>query len=249
MKRFGPILLLALAPCLGPAFGSAEADAQTAGSPGGGGPAAGSSASAATCTGLTAPPPSDQAVACVQWVYDQSRTFQASFQQVFTVKAYATEKRSDGQVVFQKPGKMLWTYNNPQNNRVVSDGALIKVYEANNQQMYEQAIDKSQYPAALSFLTGTGRLTDTFDFDLQKGDQYGFTGGYVLVATPKQPTPAYSRVLFYVDTATSQVRRVMIIDGQGNRNRFDFNDPQFNVPVPPDTFRYTPPPGTTVVHP
>jgi outer membrane lipoprotein carrier protein len=239
MKRFEPILLLALATCLAPAFGSAEADAQTTGS----------GASAATCTGLTAPPARDQAVACVQWVYDQSRTFQASFQQVFTVKAYATEKRSDGHVVFQKPGKMLWTYNNPQNNRVVSDGSLIKVYEANNQQMYEQAIDKSQYPAALSFLTGTGRLSDTFDFELQPGDQYHFTGGYVLVATPKLPTAAYSKVLFYVDTATSQVRRVMIVDGQGNRNRFDFSDPQFNVPVPPDTFRFTPPPGTTVVHP
>ena len=61
-----------------------------------------------------------------------------------------------------------------------------------------------------------------------------FPGGYVLVGTPKQPTPAYSKVLFYVDTATSQVRRVMVIDGQGNRNRFDFVSPRVNEPVAPD---------------
>jgi outer membrane lipoprotein carrier protein len=240
MKRFAPILLFALAAsamALGP-----EAKAQEAT------PAA-PTANAAACTGLSAAPSRDQAVACVQWVYDQSRTFQASFQQLFTVKAYATEKRSSGQVIFEKPGKMLWKYDNPQNNRVVSDGALIKVYEANNQQMYEQAMEKSQYPAALSFLTGTGKLSDSFDFDVQPGNKFGFGGGYVLVGTPKQPTPAYSKVLFYVDTGTSQVRRVMIIDGQGNRNRFDFSNPQFNTAVPPDTFRYTPPPGTTVVHP
>ena len=36
----------------------------------------------------------------------------------------------------------------PAGNRVVSDGATLKVYEAANKQMFEQSIDKSQYPAA-----------------------------------------------------------------------------------------------------
>ena len=185
----------------------------------------------------------------MQWVYDQSRTFQASFQQLFTVKAYATEKTSSGTVTFEKPGKMLWRYDRPQNNRVVSDGTLMKIYEATNQQMYEQPMEKSQYPAALSFLTGTGKLADSFAFDVVPGDKVAFPGGYALVGTPKEPTPAYSKVMFYVDLGTSQVRRVMIIDGQGNRNRFDFVNPQFNVPIPPDTFRYVPPTGTTIVRP
>jgi outer membrane lipoprotein carrier protein len=240
MKSLAPIVLLA--------FGALGATVTPLGS-GAYAQEAPPPASAATCTGLSAAPARDHAVACVQWVYDQSRTFQASFQQLFTVKAYATEKRSSGKVIFEKPGKMLWKYDNPQDNRVVSDGSLIKVYEANNQQMYEQAMDKSQYPAALSFLTGTGKLSESFDFDVQGGAKFGFSGGYVLVATPKEATPAYTKVLFYVDTATSQVRRVMIIDAQGNRNRFDFTNPQFNVAVPPDTFRYTPPAGTTVVRP
>jgi outer membrane lipoprotein carrier protein len=45
------------------------------------------------------------------------------------------------------------------------------------------------------------------------------------------------------------VRRVMIIDGQGNRNRFDFDDAKMNQPVPPESFKYTPPPGTSIIHP
>jgi outer membrane lipoprotein carrier protein len=239
MKRFTPALLVALAASAIPASHTSEARAQAAPPP----------ASAATCIGLSATPGVDQAVSCVQWVYDQSRTFQSAFQQQFTVKAYATQKSSSGQVYFEKPGKMLWKYDNPQNNRVVSDGAVIKVYEANNQQMYEQAIEKSQYPAALSFLTGTGSLTSSFNFTLTPGAQLGFSGGYVLVGAPLQATPAYSKVLFYVDLGTSQVRRVMIIDGQGNRNRFDFVNPQFNLAISPGTFQYTPPPGTTIVRP
>jgi outer membrane lipoprotein carrier protein len=244
MNRFLPgLVLFAAAAAAIPATLSSDACAQ------GMGGATPPAASAAACIGLTAPPQVDQAVACVQWVYDQSRTFQASFEQQFTVKAYATQKSSSGDVFFEKPGKMLWRYSNPPNNRVVSDGAVIKVYEANNSQMYEQAMGKSQYPAALSFLTGTGNLAQAFDFTLMPGTQLGFPGGYVLVGAPKQPTPAYSKVLFYVDLGTSQVRRVMIIDGQGNRNRFDFNNPQFNLTVAPGLFQYTPPPGTTIVRP
>ena len=115
--------------------------------------------------------------------------------------------------------------------------------------MYQQPILQSQYPMALSFLTGTGKLADNFDFELMSGQTMKFPGGDVLVGTPKQATAAYAKVLFYIDAATSQVRRVLIIDGQGNRNRFDFANPRINEPVPPGEFAFTPPPGTTIIHP
>jgi len=194
-------------------------------------------------------PAVDQAVRDVQAFYDKSNTFKSEFQQKFWVKAYNQEKSSHGRVTFAKPGKMDWVYDDPKDNRVVSDGTVIKVYEAANKQMYEQPVDKSQYPAALSFLTGTGRLVDAFDFTLVSGDEMKFPGGYVLIGAPKQATAAYSKVLFYVDSATSQVRRVMIIDGQGNRNRFDFVTPRVNDPVTPAEFSFTPPAGTSIVRP
>jgi outer membrane lipoprotein carrier protein len=190
-----------------------------------------------------------QAVANVQSFYDRSTTFKADFRQKFTAKAYNHEQASHGHVTFAKPGKMDWHYDDPANNRVVSDGSIIKVYEANNKQMYEQHVDKSQYPVALSFLTGSGKLSDAFDFQLFPGETMNFPGGQVLVGTPKQASPDASKVLFYVDTATSQVRRVMIIDGQGNRNRFDFDNPKINEPVADAQFQFTPPAGTSIVHP
>ena len=200
---------------------------------------------------IPASPNVNQVVNCVQTVYDQSQTFTSHFSQQFWVKAYNQTKASSGHVTFVKPGKMSWTYEDDQSkgNRVVSDGTTVKVYEANNKQMYEQPLDKSQYPAALSFLTGTGKLADSFNFELHTGEEMKFPGGMVLVGTPKQPTPAYSKVLFYVDTGTSQILRAMIIDMQGNRNRFDFDSAKVNQQVPPETFKYTPPPGTSIIHP
>lgn len=188
-------------------------------------------------------------VNAVQNFYNRTTSFQSDFDQEYWVKLHNVKKTSHGHVTFAKPGKMDWVYDEPQGNRVVSDGTTLRVYEAANRQMYEQKVSASQYPAALSFLTGQGKLTDSFDFELFDGKQFNFEGGSVLVGTPKTPTPAYQKVLFYVDQQTSQVRRVMVIDGQGNRNRFDFKNPKVNLPVVPTQFNFVPPAGTSIVRP
>jgi outer membrane lipoprotein carrier protein len=200
------------------------------------------------------PPPASpeetaKVVTQVQAFYEKTQTFTSDFAQEFTVKAYNQKKQSRGHVVFAKPGKMDWVYADPKDNRIVSDGEKLKVYEAANMQMYEQAVQKSQYPAALGFLTGQGKLDDSFKFQMFDGALMSFPGGWILVGTPKTPTTAYEKVLFYVDKGTSQVRRVLIIDGQGNKNRFDFLNPKVNETVAATQFTFTPPPGTTVIRP
>ncbi|HWL86471.1 MAG TPA: outer membrane lipoprotein carrier protein LolA [Polyangiaceae bacterium] len=211
---------------------------------------------AAPAQPAAAPVPSvGQAVTKVQQFYDKTTSFKANFNQEFFVKAYDQRKKSHGKVTFAKPGKMDWVYEDPKDNRVVSDGAILRVYDASNHQMYEQPVDKSQspgassYPVALSFLTGQGKLTDSFTFEIAGGDKMAFPGGYVLIGTPITANPAYVKVFFYVDAQTSQVRRVMVLDGQGNRNRFDFENPRINEPVTADQFKFTPPPGTQVIKP
>jgi outer membrane lipoprotein carrier protein len=196
-----------------------------------------------------APPTAAEVATRVQAFYNQTRTFNATFQQDYTVKAYNTKKHSSGRVVFEKPGKMSWTYDQPNGNRVVSNGTVLKVYEKENQQMYEQPLDKSQYPAALAFLMGSGDLQKTFSLRLLDSKRMKFEGGYVLEGTPRQATPAYQKVLIYVDSATAQVRRMLILDAQGNRNMFTFDSPVVNVPVAPTEFTFEPPPGTQILHP
>ena len=191
----------------------------------------------------------DALVTKVQAFYDKTTSYHCDFTQEFWVKAYNQKKSSRGKVVFAKPGKMHWSYDDPKDNKVISDGMQLKVYEAANKQLYEQGIDKSQYPAALSFLTGNGKLSDHFNFELFEGEAMNFPGGSVLVGAPKQATAAYQKVIFYVDKQTAQVRRVMVLDAQGNRNRFDFQNPRVNDAVPPNHFTFTPPPGTSIVRP
>lgn len=184
----------------------------------------------------------------VQDFYDKTKTYQAGFKQRYWIKKYNKYKNSNGQVVFEKPGKMSWRYKN-NGNRVVSDSKKIKVFEAEEKQMYEQDIDKSQYPAALAFLTGSGSLRKAFRLRKLDSKRMKFEGGYVLLGKPRKPTPAYTKVLFYIDAKTSQVRRVMLIDAEGNRNTFDFISATANKAAPKGEFEFTPPAGTKIIKP
>ena len=196
-----------------------------------------------------AAPSADEIAKRVQTFYDTTKTFKADFKQEYTIKVQNVKKASTGKVVFEKPGKMSWTYDAPNGNRVVSDGKTIKVYEKENEQMFETPVKNSQYPAALAFLMGTGNLTKDFSFRMLDAAQMKFEGGYVLEGTPKEATPAYQKIILYVDQATNQVRRVLILDAQGNKNRFEFNSAVANQTVEKKEFEFTPPAGTKTVKP
>ena len=239
-EAFAALVVLASALALGVSPGDAAAQAEAGEPP----PPV---ASASTPTPVS--PEALRIVRRVQGFYDQTRTFKADFKQEFTVRAHGQKKASEGSVVFAKPGKMSFTYKEPNGNRVVSDGHVLKIYERENQQMFEQPVDKSQYPAALSFLMGQGNLEASFRFRVLDAGVLHFEGGYVLEGAPSAPTPAYQKVLLYVDGATYQVRRVLILDAQGNRNRFDFSSPSVNTETSASDFELTPPAGTQIVQP
>jgi outer membrane lipoprotein carrier protein len=238
--RTATLALAVAALCSSLALASSDAVAQ---------PAVVTGTPAAPAAPAASLPSADAIVTKVQAFYDQTASFKSEFKQTFYVKAYNVTKRSHGNVIFSKPGKMDWSYDDPAGNRVVSDGTTLHVYEAANNQVFDQPVNASQYPAGFSFLTGQGKLSASFDFEAKDGTSMGFPGGYVLVGTPKTPTAAYQKVLFYVDEQTYQIRRVLILDGQSNRNTFDFVAPSVNQPVDPNQFVFVPPPGATVVHP
>ena len=108
---------------------------------------------------------------------------------------------------------------------------------------------KSQYPAALAFLVGGGNLKKSFKLRKLDAKQMHFEGGWVLLGVPKKPTPAYQKIILFVDAQTAQVRRVILLDAQGNTNRFTFINPQINKKIPPGEFKFSPPPGTQVIKP
>lgn len=193
----------------------------------------------------------DAVAAAVQGFYDQTRDVSAAFFQTYVNKVYQRTDRSQGKVVFKKPGMMRWDYAQPNGKVIASDGKMLRVYEpgeaGESGQVVVRDISGSQLPQAMSFLMGTGRLADDFTFRLLDSAREGFPTGDVLELKPKVPSAQYDRILFYVERTPALrglVRRLLIIDANGNRNRFDFSAFKFNGGVPAQQFNWQPPAGT-----
>jgi outer membrane lipoprotein carrier protein len=197
-----------------------------------------------------------QIAATVQSFYDQTKDLSASFFQTYVNKVYDRTDRSQGKVIFKKPGRMRWDYAKPNGKIIVAAGGKFTLFEPGDEpgdqgQVIEQNFNQSDLPQAMAFLMGTGKLADDFDFHLLDAAREGYPNGQVLELKPRKPNPHFERLLFYVETNPSLrglVRRLVIIDATGNRNRFDFSEFKFNTGTPDSTFTWKPPANARRVH-
>ena len=183
-------------------------------------------------------------------VFQPIQLFRARFDQSYTAKIHGTKKKSKGVLYVKKPGKLSLSYHEPNKNRAVSDGTTLKVYEHDNQQMFIRQVKNTEYPGAFSFILGKG-LRQSFTFRFHNTSKW--EGGPVLIGTPRTANPGYKQVLFYVDKDLLAkgdlgcIRRVLVIDAQGNRNRFDFVHAEEPAAIPDKWFDFEPPPNTEIV--
>jgi len=197
-----------------------------------------------------------EAVSAVQTFYDQTRDVSADFFQTYVNKLYDRTDRSRGHVVFKKPGKMRWDYAKPNGKVIVASAGKLLVYEPGEEpgekgQVFEQSFAEADLPQAMAFLLGTGKLIDDFNVRLLDAAREGFPTGQVLELRARKPSAHFDRILFYVERASALrglVRRMVIVDASGNRNRFDFSTFKFNASAPESTFEWRPPADARRVH-
>jgi outer membrane lipoprotein carrier protein len=208
-------------------------------------PVAGSGSGGATASRL----PAGSVVERVQKRYDAARDFRAKFTQTLTSVAVNRKTQSAGEVLLKKPGLMRWNYQSPEEKMYLSDGRLLWLYEPEDQQAFKQDLKTSQLPAALVFLTGTGKLSEQFEISLlaAKDVRVGAPRDYVLSLLPRQAQPQIKTILFVVDPGSFDVRETIITDSQGNQNDLLFSDIRTNTRIPAETFHWTPPSGVRVV--
>src|SRR4051812_44646644 len=140
-------------------------------------------------------------VAEVQKRYDGAADFRARFTQTLTSAALGRKTNSSGEVTFKKPGRMRWDYEKPDKSSYITDGGVLWLYEPDDKQAFKQDLKTSQLPAALSFLTGKGKLAAEFDIAfVANGNGNGAKPGpdYVLSLSPKTPQAQVKTIQFVV---------------------------------------------------
>lgn len=182
----------------------------------------------------------------VQNYYNQVKSFQAKFKQVFTKKFHGDQPEETGIVYIKKPGYMLWDYLAPSKKMFLIDGKKAWMYEPESKQALWRDVKDSSLPTPVKFLWGQGKLTDEFHVKLIPNSKFAGKNQRVLKLLPRRRSPHYKSVLFVIDSRGA-VAASLVYDHEGNRNRIDFSAIETNKPMDDKKFMFTPPKGVQVL--
>ena len=190
----------------------------------------------------------ERTVAAVQDRYESIRDLSARFEQTMRSVALGgampgSVAKSKGSVTFAKPGKMRWSYEEPEPSLVVSDGRVLSIYDPTRRELQRFAVGEGYLSgAAIQFLLGQGDILGSFEVTALRCEAEAVE----LELVPNEPA-TYEKLAIRVDPATSHVVGTSIFDLLGNETHVAFGEIRTNQSPGDDTFRIDPPAGTHVI--
>ncbi len=188
----------------------------------------------------------DTVVSRLQSRYETVATLSADFTQEFFSVGMGGTQVSGGRVYLKKPGRMRWEYTSGTNDELVSNGAVVWLFQPDLNQVIETVV--SQTPGiAVDFLSGVGDLRE--NFTVRQADENGEGSGsaYLLELTPATLQPNLKRLVIEVDKETSLVLKTVVEDLFGNRTTVTFSDISVNVRIDDSFFEFVVPDGVNIL--
>lgn len=177
-----------------------------------------------------------------------ARSGRAQFTQVVTGPAREGQgvrsKTSSGTFEFARPNRFRFDYGKPFEQTIVADGRTLWLYDADLNQVTarQQSQVMGSTPAALiAAAPDLGALRKDFSLEAA-GEKDGLQW---VQATPKVKEGQLHSVR--VGFRGDDLAALEILDSFGQRSMLTFTKMELNVPVPPQLFRFKPPPGADVV--
>jgi len=174
--------------------------------------------------------------------YNALRSLEVHFTQQYD--GMGMHRKESGVLLMKKPGKMRWTYTNPDGKLFVLDGKDGYFYSPGSpeaQRVPAKKLDDLQSP--LRFLLGHTELEKQLT-NLQMTPNVD--GGFVLSGVPKG---LEKRIAAFSVTATAEgmIQSMKIEETDGVVNTFTFSGERPNAPAPDTSFVFHAPAGVNVV--
>lgn len=196
------------------------------------------------------PPAVDAAlVQRIQAHYDQIQDFEAHFIQRVVHRIVHKVIEESGTMAFKRPGRMRWEYQNPENKLFVTDGEKSYFYVPEDRQVIVSHTPGGAMGLAegspFAVIMGETRLLDAFE--LKNSDSEPQMGGEVLLLIPRRPQEAFEEAEIEVRPEDGQIMRVSLLDSQGNRTEFLFDEIRENRGLVDSMFRFSVPSGVDIL--
>jgi chaperone LolA len=188
----------------------------------------------------------NQLVQAIDERYRGLKTLRAEFTQTYTWGG--APRVEAGTACFARGGLMRWTYRDPKDKLVVSDGKTLWLYIPEDKQVTRSSVKSNEDPRVpFPLLLEHFDLRKTFS-KIQFDDQAlkAEPGDRVLRANPRRGLrEEYSEVLMEV-TPKFDIRRLVVFYPDHSVMEFRFDNLERNVALSPGLFQFTPPAGAWV---
>jgi len=182
----------------------------------------------------------------VQARYEGVRDLETRFTQKSQSVAFGgqgQEMRARGVALFAKPGRMRWTYEQPEPSVVVSDGKTLWIYDPVAKEAQEFPVGEGFLSGTVvQFLLGEGKILEAFEVSAE-----GCGTEAVRLRLVPRVEASYEALELLVDPDTGDVRESAVVDLFGNRTDVIFESMRANVHVAPERFRFEPGPDVRVL--
>ncbi len=184
----------------------------------------------------------------IQTYYAGIRDLEATFEQSIRSVTLGSSALTGGgvrrgRVLLARPGRMRWSYEEPEPSLVVSDGKTMWIYDPSAKEVQRLPVDRGYLSGAgLQFLMGDGELLEEFSVTAERCS----TEVVDLELVPKREA-SYERLGLRAIAASGEITDTRLVDLFGNETRLSFRDTRTNQNPAPERFRFVVPPDVVVI--
>ena len=176
--------------------------------------------------------------------YKQIANLSARFEQESYFFGSDERRNSAGQVVFERPGKMDWQYQPPDEQRFTANGKNVWWYQPKQNQVLVRTLEQSfTSDVPVSFLLGVGKLQENFDFK----SKCSTAAGLMVRLTPKKTSASLEEFFLVVDPKDFSPIGARIVDVAEKETSIVFADRKLNGGVEQKRFSFDIPKGTDII--
>lgn len=183
------------------------------------------------------------AIAQLEQFFVQTHTLKGNFtQRVYDNSGSLLQTRT-GTFELSRPDLFNWLYLKPNDQRIVSNGKKLWIYDQDLAQVTVSPVSKRLGQAPIALLGGGVSLSKHFKLR-NAGTRDGLNWVSLI---PKQLKKAqFTHIL--LGLGGNLVRQMVLYDQFGHRTVLDLSHLSVNPSLPPEIFNFTPPRGVDVVN-
>ena len=170
----------------------------------------------------------------------KTKTLEATFQQ--TLRAHDGEvlQQTEGKFFFDRPGKFRWNYQSPYEQKIISNGKRIWIYDVDLQQVTIQKAAQGLATTPMALLEDSMKLHEAFD--VKALDQK--EGVYRLKLLSKTKESDFGEIVIGIDS--KGLRFMQLHDQFEQVTDIVFSNSFSNKVFPASVFEFIPPKGVDV---